>query len=80
MKSKFGRDLKQEERAAVIKELKNVDIARNDGKTPLMLLQYMDINTNMAILPLFLEKGADVNHTDNNGNYSINFKCTEFLL
>ena len=78
MKSKFGRDLKQEDRAAVIKELKNIDIARNDGKTPLMLLQYMDINTNMAILPLFLEKGADVNHTDNNGNTALILNAQNF--
>lgn len=78
MKKKAGGDLKQEERAAVIKELRNIDIARNDGKTPLMLLQYMDINTNMALLPLFLEKGADVNHIDNNGNTALIINTQNF--
>lgn len=78
MKKKFGGDLRQEERAAVIKELKNIDIARNDGKTPLMLLQYMDINTNLALLPLFLEKGVDVNHADNNGNTALIINTQNF--
>lgn len=78
MKKKFGGDLKEEKRAAVIKELKNIDIARNDGKTPLMLLQYMDINTNLALLPLFLEKGADVNHVDNNGNTALIINTQNF--
>ena len=43
-----------------------------------MLLQYMDINTNMALLPLFLEKGADVNHTDNNGNTALILNTQNF--
>ncbi len=68
MKKKFGGDLDAKQRANVLKELKNLDIARNDGKTPIMLLQYRDINTNMDLLPIFLEKGADVNHADNDGN------------
>ena len=71
MKKKFGGDLKTEEREALLKELKNLDIARNDGKTPLMVLQYADLNTNTRLLPLFLERGADVNHTDNYGNTAL---------
>lgn len=77
MKKRFGRDL-EEERAAVIKVLKNLDISRNDGKTPLMLLQYMNINTNLALLPLFLENGVDVNHVDNNGNTALIINTQNF--
>ncbi len=71
MKKKFGGDLKTEERAALLKQLECLDTARNDGRTPLMLLQYMDINTNTALLPLFLEKGVDVNKKDINGNTAL---------
>ncbi len=71
MKKKFGGDLKTEERAALLKQLECLDTARNDGRTPLMLLQYMDINTNTALLPLFLEKGVDVNKKDINGNTAV---------
>ena len=71
MKKKFGGDLNQQQRENVLKELKNLDIARNDGKTPVMMLQYMDINTNMDLLPIFLEGGVDVNHTDNEGNTAL---------
>lgn len=71
MKKKFGGDLKTEQREALLKELKNIDIARNDGKTPLMLLQYMDINTNTRLLPLFIGRNIDINHTDNYGNTAL---------
>lgn len=71
MKKKFGGDLNVQERAAVLRELKHLDIARNDGKTPLMVLQYMNINDNIDLLPIFLEKGVDVNHRDNNGNTAL---------
>lgn len=71
MKKKFGGDLKTGQREALLKELKNIDIARNDGKTPLMLLQYMDINTNITLLPLFTGRNIDINHTDNYGNTAL---------
>lgn len=71
MKKKFGGDLDAKQRAAVLKELKHLDGARNDGKTPLMLLQYLDINTMLELLPIFLDKGADVNATDNTGNTAL---------
>lgn len=47
----------------LLKELKNLDIPRNDGRTPLMMLKY----THRELLPLFLERGVDVNHKDNRG-------------
>lgn len=67
-KKKFGGELSNKERAAILKQLKNLDIARNDGRTPLMLLQYLGINEVNELMPLFLEKGVDVNKTDINGN------------
>lgn len=71
MKKKFGGDLDAKKRAAVLKELKHLDGARNDGKTPLMLLQYLDINTMLELLPIFLEKVVDVNAADNAGNTAL---------
>lgn len=71
MKKKFGGDLTAKQRAEVLKELKTLDGARNDGKTPLMLLMSTDINTANELLPIFLEKGVDVNATDNVGNTAL---------
>ncbi len=71
MKKKFGGDLQSKERAAVLKELNTLDVERNDGQTPLMLSQYLDLNTTLELLPIFLDKGVDVNHRDNNGNTAL---------
>ncbi len=68
---KFGGDLTSKQRAGVLGELKTLDGARNDGKTPLMLLMSMDINTANELLPIFLEKGVDINATDNVGNTAL---------
>lgn len=71
MKKKFGGELGCEQRTEVLEALCNIDIARNDGKTPIMLLQYLDINTNISILPMLIDRGADVNHIDNDGNSAL---------
>ncbi|MBD5460361.1 MAG: hypothetical protein HDR26_05385, partial [Lachnospiraceae bacterium] len=71
MKKKFGGDLSARERAGVLEALEHVDQERNDGKTPLMLLQYLDINTIMEIMPVLLEKGADAGHADAAGNTAL---------
>lgn len=71
MKKKFGGDLDSKARESVLKELKTLDGARNDGKTPLMLLQYLDLNSTFNLLPIFLEKGVDVNAVDNYGNTAL---------
>lgn len=63
MKKKIGKALDTEQKAEILKELKHLDIPREDGKTPLMLLTYEDRN----LLSLFLDSGADVNHADNEG-------------
>lgn len=61
LKKRYGSQLSPEERASLLRELTHIDIPRNDGQTPLML------NDDAQLLPIFLEKGADVNHTDNFG-------------
>jgi len=63
MNKKNVSQLTSEQRELLLKELKHLDIPRNDGKTPFMLLQY----STKELLPLFLDRGVDVNHTDNNG-------------
>lgn len=67
-KKKFGGDLKTQERIGLLEALGQVDMPRNDGKTPLILLQSLDINTVTEVQQVLLEKGADVNHVDNAGN------------
>ena len=71
MKKRFGGELESKEREKLLKELKHLDIPRNDGSTPLMLLQYLNLNATRELLPLFLEKEADVNRTDNRGNTAL---------
>lgn len=71
MKKKFGGDLDAKARASVLKSLKNLDGVRNDGKTPLMLLQYLDLNTTLELVTVFLERGVDVNAVDNYGNTAL---------
>ncbi len=71
MKKRFGGELESKEREKLLKELKHLDIPRNDGSTPLMLLQYLNLNATRELLPLFLEKEVDVNRTDNRGNTAL---------
>lgn len=71
MKKRFGSDLKAQDRLQVLEALNQVDIPGNDGKTPLILLQSLDINTVTEVQQLLLDKGADVNHADNMGNTAL---------
>ena len=70
-KKRFREERKGEKIAEVLGALSSVDIADNNGTTPLMLLQYLDINTTIQVLPVFLEKGADVNHVNQNGDTAL---------
>lgn len=70
-KRRFGGDLKTEDRIGVIEALKHVDIPGSGGKTPLMLLPELDLNAEIALLPVLLEGGADVNRRDDAGNTAL---------
>lgn len=61
----FGRELTGQERADLLKELVHVDIPGEDGNTPLLLL--WDIGDIQKLLPILIEKGADVNRVNRQG-------------
>lgn len=63
--------IKTEIREKIINFLKNVDIQRNDGKTPLILAQSLGYNGAKEITYALLDKGADVNIADNYGNTAL---------
>lgn len=63
-KKNFGKELDSSQRADLLKELKNLDVPREDGKTPLLLLDTWDAQ---KLLPLLLQRGVNVNHADNTG-------------
>ncbi|MDE6613771.1 MAG: ankyrin repeat domain-containing protein [Clostridia bacterium] len=51
--------------------LKNIDVQRNDGRTPLMQLQYLNINLIADVQNVFFDAGVDVNKKDNSGNTAL---------
>ncbi len=55
----------------ILSYLKNTDAQRNDGRTPLMLLQFCNINLIRAVQSLILDGGADVNKTDDYGRTAL---------
>ncbi len=61
----LGGSFTAEQTAGLLKALKNIDIPREDGRTPVMLLK--SFGTDNELLKLFLERGMDVNHADQNG-------------
>lgn len=67
----YSSDMRPEERIAVLQALKHVDLPGSGGRTPLMMLAYLDLNMQMDILPVLLEKGVDVNRTDDMGNTAL---------
>lgn len=60
--------VRKENRLEIIKELKNVDAQRNDGKTPVMLAQSLPYSEAVEMTMVLLDKNVDVNKTDNAGN------------
>ncbi len=65
MKSQFGDKLTLGQRTELLKTLKNIDLPRQDGKTPLLLIQ--KISETEQLLPILIERGVNVNHADNEG-------------
>ena len=61
------RELVKKDRIEILKSLKNLDIPRNDGLTPLMLLQFDDFTFIEQAQHIFIEAGVDLNHKDNYG-------------
>lgn len=59
------------ERVEMLKCLKNVDIPGKNGATPLMYAQKYELHITHDLTPVFVEKGADVNRADNNGNTAL---------
>ena len=59
---RFGKGPDTEQRACVLRALEHLDIPRNDGQTPLMLLK-----DGGELLSILLDRGVDVNHRDNQG-------------
>ncbi len=62
------RPVRSENRLEIIKALKNVDVQRNDGKTPAMLAQNLSYSDAVEITMALLDMGIDVNKADNKGN------------
>lgn len=66
-----GRERAEKGRLAILGMLKTIDEPRNDGMTPLMLLQYEYINFISAAQPILLDGGADVNRKDARGRTAL---------
>ena len=75
---KPGNELTPEQRIQVLNELKNLDLPEDSGKTPLMLTQFLDLSTSRELLRFFIEKGADVNRTDNHGMTTLMLNAANF--
>lgn len=63
--------IESKERVEMLKCLKNVDIPGKNGRTPLMEAQNYDLHASYDLTPVFIEKGADVNRADDNGNTAL---------
>lgn len=60
-----------EERIEMLQALEHVDIPGRNGTTPLMVIQDPQLFLSIALTPVLIEKGADVNRADNNGNTAL---------
>lgn len=60
-----------DERAEMIRVLKNIDMPGRGGRTPLMYAQKYELHISSQLTPVLIEKGADVNRKDNDGNTAI---------
>lgn len=58
-----------DDRVTLLRELKHVDVPGKYGRTPMMAaLDCRDYGISHYLAPVFIEKGADVNHTDEFGD------------
>lgn len=65
------KQVSEKERIEMIQALEHVDIPGRNGTTPLMLVQDPQQFLSIALTPVLIEKGADVNRADNNGNTAL---------
>lgn len=65
------KNIDEDRRVEIIEALDNVDEQRNDGRTPLMLAQFLDYNAALQLTLALVDKGVDVNKTDNSGNTAL---------
>ena len=74
--------IKDEERAEMLRALKNIDIAGKKGKTPLLLVQGTNhtITPSLALTPVLIEMGADVNHVDEDGNTALLLQADNYCF
>lgn len=63
--------INDEKRVEIMELLDNVDEQRNDGRTPLMLAQFLDYNSAIQLTLTLVDKGVDVNKADNSGNTAL---------
>lgn len=61
----------ESDKVETIKALNHVDIPGKDGVTPLMLAQDYQLHESDVLTPVLIEKGADVNRVDNEGNTAL---------
>lgn len=65
------KQVSDKERIEMIQALEHVDIPGKNGVTPLMLIQDPQLFLSISLTPVLIEKGADVNRADNNGNTAL---------
>lgn len=65
------KQVSDKERIEMLQALEHVDIPGKNGTTPLMAIQDPQMFLSIALTPVLIEKGADVNRADNNGNTAL---------
>ncbi len=62
------KEIRTAERVEMLRCLKHIDIPGREGNTPLMLAQDRELYISSEVSPVLIEKGADVNYRNNDGN------------
>lgn len=79
-RQRFGRDWTNVERGQVLGLLTHLDQPDENDRTPLMLAQLLNLTAAKELFPIFLEKGVDVNRTDNRGMTALMLNAEEFCF